>query len=326
MASCPIVAFREAPIRYPCEKKNHAAQGSMPRGAHVARHVEVWSSNMVADADCAFEATASFGGARPGWVFKSGSKGLGYYSDGPLPKEPAAAPVEAVPQLASAVGEVRLNEFLTSLSLQHLAPVLAAEELTYELLESMQGEEFVSEISELGISSEDAERLEAALLVASSTAPAKTTPAPAKSTPAPLAVSSQGPPALPTGMPNSSSDRHAAVTAALEKATGVSQSSALAAALALVGKPTAVSPSSIVAYEPPVLPSAQAMIDTRAPSSAPKGPATKNAALKRYQDRFIDPSERAILEQDRQWRAEATAEARYRDRHANPLSWHRNNI
>ena len=70
----------------------------------------------------------------------------------------------------------------------------------------------------------------------------------------------------------------------------------------------------------------QAMIDARAPSTAPKGPATKNAALKRYQDRYIDPSTRAILEQDRKWRDEAAAEARYRDRHANPLSWNRNDI
>eukprot|EP00966_Prymnesium_polylepis_P316117 7304074-Prymnesium_polylepis.1 len=84
----------------------------------------------------------------------------------------------------------------------------------------MQGDDFVPEICELGVSKEDAERLEAALA-----APAVTS---ARATHPPTTA------LAPASMPASSADRHAAVTAALEKATGVPQSSALAAALALV--------------------------------------------------------------------------------------------
>ena len=90
--------------------------------------------------------------------------------------------------------------------------------------------------------------------------------------------------------------------------------------------PTEDPGSSSDGYVQPALPSAQALIDARAPSTAPKGPASKNAALRKYQDRFIDPSTRALLEQDREWRDTAEAEARWRDRHANPLSWSRNDI
>jgi len=54
-----------------------------------------------ADADCTFEPCNTFAGARPGHVFKLGSKGLGYYSDGPPPAAaPAAAGAAVAPKFA----------------------------------------------------------------------------------------------------------------------------------------------------------------------------------------------------------------------------------
>ena len=48
-----------------------------------------------------FSPAASYGGARPGYVFMTGSKGLGYYLEGTeAPPAPAAAPPAPVPEEA----------------------------------------------------------------------------------------------------------------------------------------------------------------------------------------------------------------------------------
>lgn len=204
-----------------------------------------------------------------------------------------------------------LVDLLTTVQLQHLAPLLAGEDLTLCLLKTMIGEDFVADMGEIGVCQEDAERLQIALQRVN------------LDSKAPASPSLQGD--QPFTLPVASSGRHAAAAAALEKATGIPPSLALAEALAHVKKnsqPVDVSSTP----NQPQLPSAQSLIDSRMPSTAPKGLAEKNVALRRYQDQYVDPATRAILEQDRKWKDEYTAEARWRDRNSNPLSWHRDDI
>lgn len=209
-------------------------------------------------------------------------------------------------------GSDDLASFLDNLSLSSLTPTFAEEELTLELLQSMQGATFADDMAEIGVHAADAQLLAAALHQLSSEPVTGSSDKMRSLAPLPDDKSSYG-----ERVPQASS------------APGTP--SVLEAALALARAPATALPrashsqSTQAGQLAEAMPSAMDLIKTRSTGNAARALAS-TGALRMYQARHVDPATQAAIDEKAAEARRAAAEARWRNNHSNALSYNRNDI